>query len=74
MERIKQILMEQLNTELLQIVLSDPRKKPETFGNAQDMEKDKALLASKVKDQTGSEEGQAVFPNDKLCGDAGVSC
>lgn len=34
MERIKQILMEQLNTELLQIVLSDPRKKPETFGNA----------------------------------------
>ena len=49
MERIKQILMEQLNTELLQIVLSDPRKKPETFGNAQGMEKDKALLASKVK-------------------------
>lgn len=49
MERIKQILEEKLNTDLLQIVLSDPRKKPETFGNAQGMEKDKALLASKVK-------------------------
>ncbi len=49
MERIKQILEEKLNIDLLQIVLSDPRKKPETFGNAQGMEKDKALLASKVK-------------------------
>lgn len=49
MERIKQILEEKLNTDLLQIVLSGPRKKPETFGNAQGMEKDKALLASKVK-------------------------
>lgn len=27
MERIKQILEEKLNTDLLQIVLSDPRKK-----------------------------------------------
>lgn len=49
MERIKQILEEKLNTDLLQIVLSDPRKKPKAFGNAQGMEEDKALLASKVK-------------------------
>ena len=44
-----QILEEKLNTDLLQIVLSDPRKKPETFGNAQGMEKDKALLHPRSK-------------------------
>ena len=44
MERIKQILEEKLNTDLLQIVLSDPRKKPETFGNAQGMEKHRCFI------------------------------
>ena len=57
MERIKQILEEKLNIDLLQIVLSDPRKKPETFGNAQGMEKDKALkeLAQKESDCVGDD-------------------
>lgn len=49
MERIKQILEEKLNTDLLQIVLSDPRKKPETFGNAQGMEKIKHFWHPRLK-------------------------